>query len=70
MPNVQNYKVTKAASYQEATSSGIVAFAYKPGDVTPESDAETAALDALVAAGVAEPVTGKPAPSKPSKDEE
>ncbi len=72
MPNVQNYKVTEAASYETATPEGVVTFAYKPGDVTPKSDAEAAALEALVAAGCAERVTAKPAPapSKPAKVEE
>ena len=70
MPNVQNYKVTKAASHETATSDGLVAFDFKAGDVTPKSGAEAAALEALVAAGVAERVTAKPAPTKPSKVEE
>jgi hypothetical protein len=70
MPNVQNYKVTKAASYETATPAGAVAFDFKAGDVTPKSDAEAAALEALVAAGCAERVTAKPAPTKPSKVEE
>lgn len=72
MPNVQTYKVTQPASYETATPNGPVTFTYKPGDVTPKSDAEVAALEALVAAGCAEHATAKPAsaPSKPSKVEE
>ncbi len=72
MPNVQNYKVTDAVVYETATPEGIVTFAFKTGDVTPKSDAEAAALEALVAAGAAQRVTTKPAPapSKPTKVEE
>lgn len=72
MPNVQNYKVTDAVAYETATPEGIVTFAFKAGDVTPKSDAEAAALEALVAAGAAQRVTAKPAPapSKPTKVEE
>jgi hypothetical protein len=72
MPDVQKYKVTKAVSYETATPAGLVEFDFKPSDVTPETDAERAALEALVSAGYAEHATAsKPtAPTKPSKDEE
>jgi hypothetical protein len=73
MPDVQKYRVTQAASYETATPNGVVSHDFKPGDVTPKTDAEAAALEAMVSAGCAERVTGKatpPAPTKPAKDEE
>jgi hypothetical protein len=72
MPNVQKYRVTQAVSYETATPDGVVVFDFKPGDITPKTDTEAAALAALVSMGHADHATGKPAPApaKPSKDEE
>lgn len=47
------YTISKPTKVEQATPAGLVQFDYKAGDVTPESPEETAALEALVAAGVA-----------------
>ena len=59
------YTIDKPTKVEQATPAGLVTFEFKPGDVTPETPEEAAALDALVAAGVAKPAdkASKPTPT-------
>jgi hypothetical protein len=60
------YTIDKPARAERATAAGLVEFEFKPGDVTPDSPEETAALEALVAARLAKrsAKASKPTPTK------
>jgi hypothetical protein len=47
------YTIDKPAKVEQATAAGLVEFEFKAGDVSPDGPEETAALEALVAAGLA-----------------